>query len=104
MIIVELLNPNEDEFGLIISGHAGFLKKGSDIICSAVSGMAQMIEVGLKMLSLSHEMVKDDGEIKINPLKNKEIAFLIKSFYISCKKLETEYSKYIKTKEKINGT
>lgn len=47
--------------GFIVSGHSGYAESGSDIVCSAVSSLSQMVCVGLEnVLNLHPEIVIEE--------------------------------------------
>ncbi|MFZ5974337.1 MAG: ribosomal-processing cysteine protease Prp [Bacillota bacterium] len=50
--------------GFEISGHAGYDEEGSDIVCSAVSAVAQTMVIGLKeTLLLEAQVHMEDGKL-----------------------------------------
>lgn len=49
MILVSLIETGNG-IGFEISGHADFAVKGRDVVCSAVSAMVQMAEVGMNQI------------------------------------------------------
>lgn len=52
-MIKVLLTEKDNKLGIEITGHSRIAAKGQDILCAAVSAMAQMIEIGLtKILGL----------------------------------------------------
>jgi len=59
-MIQVLLTQQEHCFSLEVSGHANTAGKGQDLLCSAVSGMAQMMEIGVnKILGLKKNWKKE---------------------------------------------
>ena len=68
--------------GFEISGHSGYAEEGKDIVCSAVSSMAQMAVVGLIQVQ----------NLKLNVKKN------VKEGYLLCK-----FSKNIKENEMLKA-
>lgn len=47
--------------GFIVSGHSGYACAGSDIVCSAISSVSQMVCVGLEnVLNLAPKIKIDD--------------------------------------------
>lgn len=82
-----------------VTGHAGYAESGNDIVCAAVSGMAQMMEYGIAgLLGFSDKIRKAKGELLIDTVDGKEAVVLIKSFYDCCTILEQQYPEHIKTK------
>ncbi|MFT8882644.1 MAG: ribosomal-processing cysteine protease Prp [Liquorilactobacillus hordei] len=58
MIQVELINSHSEDYKMIIrsKGHAGYAKKGNDIVCAAVSVLLEHT-----MQNLTSVRVSDDG-------------------------------------------
>ena len=54
--------------GFVVSGHSGYAEEGSDIVCSAISSLSQMVCVGL------------ENVLNLNPI----IKINQKSAYLSC--------------------
>ena len=47
--------------GFIVSGHSGYAGEGSDIVCSAISSLSQMVCVGLEnVLNLKPQIKIED--------------------------------------------
>ena len=47
--------------GFVVSGHSGYACSGSDIVCSAISSVSQMVCVGLEnVLNLAPKIKIDD--------------------------------------------
>jgi uncharacterized protein YsxB (DUF464 family) len=49
-MIVVTLSGKKSCMCLEVSGHSESSRKGNDVICAAVSGMAQMLEIGLNQV------------------------------------------------------
>ena len=48
--------------GFTVSGHSGYAEEGSDIVCSAISSLSQMVCVGLEnVLNLNPAIKIDDN-------------------------------------------
>ena len=99
------ININIDENNIInfvkISGHAGFDKKGSDIVCASVSILVYSIHLSLKKLpDLSFDFFDRTNEILLL-VENYQDNILgelkgISLYFISgLKLLERDYNKYI---------
>ena len=48
MTSIKIQKKNGAILGFIISGHSGYAEEGSDIVCSAISSLSQMVCVGLE--------------------------------------------------------
>lgn len=91
--------------GFEISGHTGYAEEGSDIVCSAVSSMSQMVVVGIKdVLKLNAFVEISDGYLKLklsqNHVDNECAEVLLKAFEKSLKEIEKEYGNYVKMEVK----
>ncbi|HCL55488.1 MAG TPA: ribosomal-processing cysteine protease Prp [Spirochaetia bacterium] len=92
------IQTKRNEFVLEVEGHAGLGKKGEDILCASVSGMVQMLELGLLALAgLSEKNIeKKDGFLKLHCFFNQESDVLLKTFILSAKVLERQNPEKIK--------
>lgn len=88
---------HEDKVILTLTGHAGYAPKGEDILCGCISGMYQMLLVGLEMYSDEVE-ITDAGFI----LKDRtpETISLIATFLASMRILKRQYTENIEIKER----
>lgn len=85
--------------GLTVDGHAGYAKTGNDIICAAVSALAQGLIHSLDALTddtISYRLV--DGHIDINYRDLSERGkLLIDSFFLAVSDIQLTYGKeYVK--------
>ena len=48
MTKVEIFKSKGNIQGFVVSGHSGYASEGSDIVCSAISSLSQMVCVGLE--------------------------------------------------------
>ena len=61
MTKIQIFKPEGKIQGFIVSGHSGYAKEGSDIVCSAISSVSQMVCVGLEnVLNLAPKIKIDD--------------------------------------------
>lgn len=96
MIAVQI-SPNS----LKIEGHAGYAKKGNDIICAAVSVLAQNLVNSLEELTEDKiEYHTWDGHIDIKwESLSKQGALLVDSFFLGiCGIVNTYGEKYVQIK------
>ena len=85
--------------GLTVDGHAGYAKTGNDIICAAVSALAQGLIHSLDALTedtISYRLV--DGHIDINYRDLSERGqLLIDSFFLAVSDIQLTYGEeYVK--------
>lgn len=91
--------------GFEISGHTGYAEEGSDIVCSAVSSMSQMVVVGIKdVLKLNAFVEISDAYLKLKlsekDIENNFAEVLLKSLEKSLKEIVKEYGNYVKMEVK----
>jgi len=94
------LREEEICFCLEVSGHAESAPEGKDLICAAVSAMAQMLETGMKSLPEVDRIEKTKGRFLLKAPKDEKIKLFIHSFYESCRMLERQYPAHIQTQKK----
>ncbi|MDY6935730.1 MAG: ribosomal-processing cysteine protease Prp [Spirochaetota bacterium] len=57
-----IINKDNSEVGIKAYGHSGFDKKGSDIVCSAISAIIQTSILAVtKVANIHQEIVQGDG-------------------------------------------
>ncbi len=91
--------------GFEISGHTGYAEEGSDIVCSAISSISQMVVVGvIDILKLDATVKIDDGYLKLMLKKedydNESAQTLLKSMRKSLDEILKEYGNYVKLEVK----
>ncbi len=113
MIIIKLNNivynkevclVNSSSFSIEISGHSYFDKKGSDIVCSAVSVLAQTLILTLsRILKIEQGIEQRDGFLKttiaakdIGDDKLTGIKLLIESFLVGVAEINGGYPERVK--------
>ena len=86
-----------------MEGHAGYAKEGNDIVCSAVSALANMILIGFNELNVEPKYeIKDSGFLSIEVPegivedKNKKLQFLLECMIQEIMDIKGNYGKYIK--------
>jgi len=81
---------------LNVTGHANFAKKGSDIVCSAVSAI---VIGGLTNLSSEkkYKISVREGEVSILALNdvNEHDQIVLETIIVQLEKIEESYGKYI---------
>ena len=88
-----------------VRGHAGYAEYGKDIVCSAVSGMVQM--VGLSLDQMQRDLtIQKEGYflIDLSTLEDKyghDAQVLLKALVLGCESIRTQYPKNIKMEEKV---
>lgn len=86
MTNIQIFKKKGNILGFIVSGHSGYASSGNDIVCSAISTLAQSVCVGLdNVLNLKPviNIIENDAylscflnnSINSNQLKNAQILF-----------------------------
>lgn len=95
MIVVEI-----DQSGITVDGHAGYAEKGKDIVCAAVSVLAQTLIASLEAFTedrVTH--VQHDGYMRIDYKNLSEHGqLLIDSFFIGICRVAEGYPEYLTIK------
>lgn len=108
MITIQInKNDKKEIISFSLNGHAGYKEAGSDIVCSAVSAVTNMVLIGLNeklCISLSCEKEKS-GSLScklpngLNEVDNGKAQFLLTCMVEEFKDIETNYGEYIKIVE-----
>ena len=62
MTNVQIYKKENNIIGFVVSGHSGYAREGSDIVCSAISTLAQSACVGLEnVLNLKPQIKIDEN-------------------------------------------
>jgi len=87
---------------ITVSGHAGGLK-GGDIVCSAVSALAQTLVLSIeRLLDIKQNAVIENGFLssafqpRLNSGEGEKLKLLIESFLIGVLEVQKEYPERIK--------
>ncbi len=87
--------------GFEISGHSGFSKQGSDIICSAVSSAAYMaVNTLTDVQKLDCDVTVNDGfmELKLSKAEAKAAQVVLNGLLLHLDALSKEYADFIDLK------
>ena len=89
MTNIQIFKSQGNISGFIVSGHSGYSVEGSDIVCSAISSLSQMVCVGLEnVLNLKPIIKIEDNNAylscflpkNIQQKQNENAQILFKSF------------------------
>ncbi len=104
MIRVTFLHQNGRPVGFICTGHAGFAEAGSDIVCSAVSALAQTAVLGL--VEVAHipagYSVREEGSLRCmiggdaTDAQRKDAALLLDTLAAGLRAVDESYPGYLK--------
>ena len=101
MIRVTIYQNSEQKIlGFAMQGHAGYAESGSDIVCAAVSVLAQNTVNSIEQFTEDRFTVDVDEQMggldfKIEPGYSKETALLLNSLILGLQGIEEEYMEYI---------
>ena len=109
MINITIYRTCDGYKGFEISGHSGYSEAGSDIVCSAVSSIANSIVVGLcEVLNIPASVKIDEkkGYLKctlpkvIDDKKGENVQTLLATMQKSLEYIQKDYKKYVKLEVK----
>ncbi len=92
---------NDDMYGFVVTGHAGFGKKGKDIVCAAVSSVAYNAINALQELVGISDFKQNDGYIKcdipddLNESDRYKINIILKTIEIGFKQIASSYPRHV---------
>lgn len=92
---------NAYDDGISVTGHAGYAEYGKDIVCAAVSVLAQTLISSIEELTADAiDYSIADGKINIfyKGLTD-EAQLLVDSFFVGVRGVETAYPEYVKVTE-----
>jgi len=104
MIIVSVTRSEGMVTGYTIRGHAGYKPRGEDIVCAAVSMLAQTALLGLNRFikeGLSYS-IDDSGVLrcslpgKLSDLEKIQAEAILETMVVGLKNLQKNYSKHIR--------
>ena len=103
MTSIKIYKNQGNILGFTVSGHSGYASEGSDIICSAISAISQMVCVGLENVLNLKPQIKIDEESAFlscflkDDFEYKQAQTLFKSFEESAKLIceDKKIKKYI---------
>jgi len=110
MVEVKLFYRNNEEIsGFQVKGHAGFAEKGQDIVCSAISVLAQTAVIGLGeyLHKSSFKYSIDDGYLKcmlqndLSTEESKTAQIILKTMYLGIKSIEESYTSHVKIVKEV---
>ena len=108
MTNVQIYKQNDNIIGFNVSGHSGYSEAGSDIVCSAISSLAQSVCVGLENVLNLKPIIKIDEKNAylscfLNEKQFSDAQILLKTFEKSVQLLligDKKLKKYVKLEVK----
>ena len=96
-------NKNNEIVSFNLAGHAGYAKEGYDIVCAAVSAVANMALIGFSELNIMPKYEASDGGFlsvevpqNIDEILNIKLQFLLECMVQEFMDIKNNYGKYIK--------
>lgn len=102
MIRVSMRQADDQVNGFRVDGHSNYGEHGKDIVCSAVSTLAQTLLITLKEIYADEcHYIMFDGhlEVHVSASDVKEVQLLFRSFTIGILAIVEEYPGYVKLGE-----
>ena len=87
--------------GYSVIGHAEFAEHGQDIVCAAISAIAQTALLGLNKYCKVVSQV-EGGDMTVLFVPNDESITIIDTMLMGLKEVEREYPNHVKIQEEIN--
>ena len=88
--------------GITVSGHAGYAEPGKDIVCAAVSTLAQTLIASIEDLTqdqITYVIQPGTVDIKHGNL-SEQAQLLIDSFFIGCQMVAEQYPEYVRVTQR----
>jgi len=101
MTKIKFYKEKENLIGFEISGHAGKVEEGKNIVCAAISTASQMAVIGLQEeLKLKPEVKMSDGYLKVimkeDEIDKNGVQLILKTCFDTLKSIADEYKKIVK--------
>jgi len=111
MIKVLFWQKAENELvGYTINGHAGFAPKGEDIVCAAISALAQTAVLALQeLLEKEPEVSVEDGGLEcmlpgyLEPGDRETARIILKTLEIGINAIAADYKKHVEVKYAVKA-
>ncbi len=102
MIKINIKRSNKKVYELVIKGHANYDDMGKDIVCAAVSTMAETTVNNIIVLDESIDYEENSGYLKIRVLKDTEVnEKLLNNLVEMLEDLQKEYPKNIEIRNEV---
>ena len=100
---------NKEISGFQIEGHSSFAKKGQDIVCSAISVLAQTAVIGLGeylqegsfKYSISDGYLKCTLQNNLTVEENQAAQVILKTMYLGIKSIEEGYAAHVRILKEV---
>ena len=104
MITINIKRNDKNEIvSFMLDGHAGYAKKGNDIVCAAVSAVTNMVLIGFNQLDVTPKCEMSDGGFLSCELPQNltgdvqtKLQFLLECMVNEFMDIKNSYGKYIK--------
>ena len=84
---------------LTVTGHADFAKRGSDIVCAAVSAIVQTAALGIAQCA---SVIRDDGLLSIKMLdKCEKCDIILGTMMLGLRDIAAQYPNNVTIREEI---
>ena len=101
MIVVEFPEPVAEKLRLKVTGHSGKSGKGEDVVCAAVSALAQTLAGGIQsslQARIRGKLESGDSEIliEVNPDQSEALKLICNVFRFGFRKICESYPEHVK--------
>lgn len=90
---------DKNKTGLLIRGHANYVKRGPDIVCAAVSAIGQTACAGVQAVAKTQIKHLQEGYISFTCNKTTESTAIINAALLGLKQIAEQYPQCIKGEE-----
>lgn len=94
-----MIHVKVNNYSVEVNGHAGYMPRGSDIVCAGVSALYQTLEQSAKELTGGeYKTSSEEGYGRICPIGevSNEYKLLVSSFLIGANGIAASYPDYVK--------
>jgi uncharacterized protein len=87
--------------GFVVSGHSGYSKSGSDIVCAAVSSVVELTCNGITELAkVKTDISVLDDTVTLKLLEFNDVSIkMLKALYLQLNAISEEYPKYLQIEQ-----
>lgn len=100
---IPMIKINQRATGISISGHAHYAEPGKDIVCAAVSSLAQTLIYSIEELTADKiKYVSKPGTVEIEHGDlSKDAQLLISAFFVGVQMIANEYPDNVRVHQKV---
>lgn len=112
MIVVDLVRDRQGRLGgFSVKGHAGFARRGQDIVCAAVSALTETTALGLaEVAGLAVEVRAGEGFLAcrlpagLTPEDRARAELLLETMVLGLREAARQYPAHLEVREREEGS